>query len=411
METDEPQSNVALPSQPRQFVGTTEMAGSSASVPQHIHYHFHTHQHPAPSLPSAVSFGEASVHSEPERLHLADLAIVDDDSLGIGAATSNLSLNSSSSSSIPREPSIDNRMELLLASRHSLQRQIRNDELPVLSFPYFDPAKLKPIDFSLPVPVGDIVLFNTTTSSLASGSSGESSEDSQPQQLQLLPLSHGRRQMRLARKRFLFRIGLRNSFTEVRNFMSAVNQGDLVKVSGLLHEGVNPNACDQKRRTPLHVAVSRGHFAIAHLLLAHKADPKMRDILGNTPLHLAVCYGDRRVVRLLIENGASIHIKDNNGRTPLSIVKSRLNTLRGDRSVSTDTLKGEFMLMADFLQHHEKRLQAEAAPAPVEDLCRLMEGVSTREQADEIADAMISKMSSLCIENQTRQTPICHPIL
>ena len=45
-------------------------------------------------------------------------------------------------------------------------------------------------------------------------------------------------------------------------------------------------------------------------------------------------------------SGADIHKKDKTGRTPLDIVKSRLNTLRQDRSISTDKLIGECQMVS-----------------------------------------------------------------
>lgn len=76
----------------------------------------------------------------------------------------------------------------------------------------------------------------------------------------------------------------------------------------LLESGVNPNAADEHKRCPLHLAASRGNISliekrrsmihsvclvgfkdVVKLLLSHGANANSQDTLGNTPLHLAVC--------------------------------------------------------------------------------------------------------------------------
>ncbi|KAH9502358.1 hypothetical protein Btru_073531 [Bulinus truncatus] len=142
------------------------------------------------------------------------------------------------------------------------------------------------------------------------------------------------------------------------------------------------------------------------LLLAVRADPNRQDILGNTPLHLAVCRGDSKIVKLLIGCGANIHLKDNVNRTPLCIVKSRLSTLRKDKSISTDKLIAECQMISSILRAHATRFPS--SEVPVDELCSMMENVSTREQVDQIADAMINKMSDLCIRNEERNKKNLH---
>ncbi|KAI8796895.1 ankyrin repeat domain-containing protein 54-like isoform X1 [Biomphalaria glabrata] len=260
--------------------------------------------------------------------------------------------------------------------------------LPTISFPFFDPSKLCPIDFSVPLPISRLAPENS--------SSQDAPQPSGSRSRAMVPASYFKNQLRLARKHALLRIGLNGSNDE-RKLLAAVRNTDTEAVTGLLNEGVNPNVSDTKKRTPLHIASSQGAEHIVSLLLAVRADPNRQDILGNTPLHLAVCRGDSKIVKLLIGCGANIHLRDHVNRTPLCIVKSRLCTLRKDKSISTDKLITECQLISSILCAHAVRFPN--SEIPVDELCSMMENISTREQVDQIADT-IDKMSDLCIDRQ-----------
>ncbi len=51
-----------------------------------------------------------------------------------------------------------------------------------------------------------------------------------------------------------------------------------------LLEGVDVNAADEKRRTALHFAATKGNLAVLKMLLDHGANVDSRDALGNTAL-------------------------------------------------------------------------------------------------------------------------------
>jgi ankyrin repeat protein len=54
-----------------------------------------------------------------------------------------------------------------------------------------------------------------------------------------------------------------------------------------LLEGVDVNAADDKRRTALHFAATKGSIPVLRLLLSSGANVDSRDALGNTALSVA----------------------------------------------------------------------------------------------------------------------------
>ncbi|KAK5174922.1 Transient receptor putative cation channel subfamily A member 1 [Saxophila tyrrhenica] len=88
----------------------------------------------------------------------------------------------------------------------------------------------------------------------------------------------------------------------------------------LLRSGANPSVEDQRRRTPLHAAVSasEGMHAIIDTILdtkPHVADK--RDSDGQTALHLASIAGDADAVKALLRYGAKWSIGDKFNAQPL----------------------------------------------------------------------------------------------
>ena len=83
----------------------------------------------------------------------------------------------------------------------------------------------------------------------------------------------------------------------------------------------NPNATLARldvKGTPLHVAATSGHTAIARLLLEHTADVNsMENFYGSTPLHDAARRGNPDIIRLLLNYGANVNSIDNYKASPL----------------------------------------------------------------------------------------------
>jgi len=93
--------------------------------------------------------------------------------------------------------------------------------------------------------------------------------------------------------------------------------GDTDMVALLIRRGHHINARDPQGRTPLHIASSAGHQAIAELLISKGAQVDANDGVGHTPLHTAVSAGKTAICDLLITRGAQVDAKDGFGRTPL----------------------------------------------------------------------------------------------
>jgi ankyrin repeat protein len=76
---------------------------------------------------------------------------------------------------------------------------------------------------------------------------------------------------------------------------------EIVKV--LLEGGAHPNIRDEKRKTPMHIAVQNGYYRYVEILLSYGADVNAKDILGNSVLHY-VPHSNFPLFKLLINNGA-----------------------------------------------------------------------------------------------------------
>ena len=114
-------------------------------------------------------------------------------------------------------------------------------------------------------------------------------------------------------------------FSDNTPLHAAAHNGDLEMVQVLLEYGVDVNAPNDARSTPLDFASRDGRHndpRVVQLLIEHGADPHTRTRNGFTPLHRASENGRIDVVRLLLEHGASVEVQDKFGRTPLDVVST-----------------------------------------------------------------------------------------
>ena len=88
--------------------------------------------------------------------------------------------------------------------------------------------------------------------------------------------------------------------------LTAIQNGDMIRVIALLDAGVDPNAKDDSRSTPLHVAVSTTgptQGPIITRLLDAGADTNTKNENGLTPLDLALSEGHAKARDILIAHG------------------------------------------------------------------------------------------------------------
>ena len=94
-------------------------------------------------------------------------------------------------------------------------------------------------------------------------------------------------------------------------------KGDIEAVKQHLATGVDVNAKDKIKGTPLHYAAAYGHKEIVELLITAGADVTVKDDKGKTTSHYAAVNGRKVIVELLIAEGADVNAKDEDGKTPL----------------------------------------------------------------------------------------------
>jgi ankyrin repeat protein len=90
----------------------------------------------------------------------------------------------------------------------------------------------------------------------------------------------------------------------------------------LSHDGINPNALDQRGSSALHLAAWAGHTDICKLLLKHPtqpADPNIRTAEYETPLHFAAQHGHLTALIELLAKGGDPNITNIREETPLDL--------------------------------------------------------------------------------------------
>ncbi|XP_059472030.1 serine/threonine-protein phosphatase 6 regulatory ankyrin repeat subunit B-like [Neocloeon triangulifer] len=187
-----------------------------------------------------------------------------------------------------------------------------------------------------------------------------------------------------------------------RNLRRAVSANNIETVETLLNSGVNPNACDEFKRAPLHLAACRGFIQILQLLLDKGANPNQKDSMGNTALHLAACTNNVPVVTLLLKAGTDVCSLDQYGRNPLQLAQTRLKMLQATAASNPDAMqvKSEVQNVIDMMQIYLHRIGSQNRDAENE----LLNSFSTRltlsqtsQEVDHELRGLLASLSNLNI--------------
>ncbi|XP_033106628.1 ankyrin repeat domain-containing protein 54-like [Anneissia japonica] len=182
-----------------------------------------------------------------------------------------------------------------------------------------------------------------------------------------------------------------------RKLRKAANCVDIEEVGRLLKDEVNPNRCDDKGRTALHFASSKGSQAIVQLLLNHGADPNKIDVIGNTPLHLAAIGSHIGTVLTLLQNRADAHALDRSGRTPIHLASMRISHIR-DQSFSSWQLKNEVNQVINMLKAYMNCLGKEDKVLALESMSLQLEKTTSKEEMDEV-QSMLEGFTTMSLES------------
>jgi ankyrin repeat protein len=128
---------------------------------------------------------------------------------------------------------------------------------------------------------------------------------------------------------FAFSAGISADSSKSREFLDAVDTGDLETVRELLADApalisIQDNRTKGSFGPPLRLAIRRGHADIVEFLLSRDANPNQRYADGMGPLHEAAEKGDADLVEALAQYGADLNSR-NGGfiHPPLCLATSR----------------------------------------------------------------------------------------
>ncbi|KAG0725955.1 Ankyrin repeat domain-containing protein 54 [Chionoecetes opilio] len=187
------------------------------------------------------------------------------------------------------------------------------------------------------------------------------------------------------------------SKSKQRKLRIAVGLNNNATVEQLLDEGVDPRVTDDKERSPLHIAASKGYADIARVLLQHGADPNQKDAIGNTALHLAACTSNIPMVTLLLKAGTNVRQADNQGYSPLHLARSKLKLLQRDNCSSSCDIKKQVYQVIEMMQTY---LECSGSSEEAELLQCFTSQLSLSDTRQDV-QALLDSLNNLSLTNNT----------
>ena len=98
---------------------------------------------------------------------------------------------------------------------------------------------------------------------------------------------------------------------------NAASKGDNGVLEGLLMGKADPNMLDKDNCTPLCLSIRESNFEGAHLLINKGVDVNMGGGIYGSSMHLAVVKPEISIVKALLSKKADVNKQDCDGNTPL----------------------------------------------------------------------------------------------
>jgi hypothetical protein len=189
----------------------------------------------------------------------------------------------------------------------------------------------------------------------------------------------------------------KKDFAHNKKLFHAINGSEYSQVVDLLDSNLyDINCFDDKQRTCLHIAASKGNLEIARLLLSYGANPNLRDCVCNLPIHLAIISSHVPVVTLLLEAGTDINTLDLNGKTVLHLAGTRLRWLLNDENnKASPKLKIEAIMIMNMIKEYLR--QKKTSTNDLDILTTKLESVFTLDDINCLTKELLNKFDSLNI--------------
>lgn len=89
----------------------------------------------------------------------------------------------------------------------------------------------------------------------------------------------------------------------------------------LLEKQANPTPRSSNNSTPLHIAARTGQGYLVQKFIDSKSEIDALDTLGRTPLFLAITKGHTQLAKMLVNSNGNPKIAARNGVTPLQVAE------------------------------------------------------------------------------------------